>query len=680
MADTNELHQLLIAADKAAQSGNQQAAADVNTLLAQIDASKQDAPPPDKYRQEAAADYEKQRAAGIPLGDDYTTRVQRGVGMGVSDEIGAALATPWNAYKKWDSGKGVLDNIGEGYKYAKAKEDYWADKAAEKTGTLGTVAEMAGGIIPTIALAPLSWTTKLDSAATLGARAIAGAKDGAILGAISGWGGGRGLEDSVKGGVVGGVAGGAVGGALPAAVDAVRWAAKPVTSWASRMRGAEKFGDRQTAQAVMEAGKTPRAVEREVQSALRSGHDGYTVADAVGKPAQDRLRSVVSSPGDASSKVMGALDARQADQTGRVSQFLADALDATLTAAQQKSAIEATRKAAADVAFPAARNNAGRVNLKGAVKTIDDLLAPSASGGRVLNNANLADDSVEKIMGGFRSRLTDGKVTLSDYNAAERLYHDLSDAAFKNRGTNLGRHLSALKRSVSDAMEKASKGFKAANAQSSMYHGMEDAVDFGATNALKRTRVSDALDVFGKLNPEQRAPHNVGFADKLITALPDKPGADATQNLLGKQVNAKIGAFVSPDKARDLSQRIGRESVMSKTRSTAGGGSSTSKNLNFDAEIDNAGAVSDIARGNWLGAASKFIGRSGNALTGKTEPVRSRMADILMMGQATPGEITNILSKPLASLNRKEMLIRMLISGSQGAGTTNARLANEKGN
>lgn len=647
---------------------------------------------PDKYQQAAEADYTKREKAGMPVDPGHSRLVAQGLTLGTADEILAAATTPLEMISQ-----GTWNPI-EGYRYAKAKEDYALKRLKEDKGWTGTAAEVAGGVGAAVMLAPLSATAKLAKLATsapttlgarqtavlaagvpakLGARTVASIKDGAVLGGVSGWGGGDGLEDSLKSGAIGTVAGGAVGSAMPLASDIVRAAAKPVTSWVSRMRGTEKFGDRQIAQAAMEAGKTPAQIERAVMVANARGSEGYNVADALGKPGQDRLRSVVSAPGGSAAKVNKALDARQADQGGRAGTFLADALDAPRTALQEKTALEATRKTAANIDFPAARAAAGRVDMKPAIAAIDDLLAPSKAGGVVPKSPQMADDSIERVMHGFRARLTDGKKTLTDYNAADRLYQDVSKKAFDNRGTPIGRHLSNLKMAMSDAMEAASPGFKAANAKSSMYRGMEEAVDIGSAQAAPKIRAEDAKNTFTALKPEQRGPYRVGLADRLISSLPNQPGADATRNLIGKRVQDKITDAAGQRKASLLRRQLDREHTMSQTRATAQGGSSTTKNLNIDAAVDGADILVDAGRGKFMSALVKGVSRVGDPLTGKTEPVRARMAEILMMGKATPGEISSILAKPFEQLDRKEKLILMLLRGTQGAGSTGARMATE---
>jgi hypothetical protein len=139
------------------------------------------APPPDKYQAAAIAERERLRAAKVPLPEGLTRRVSSGPLLGWGDEIGAAMTTPFEMARHgtWDPR--------EGYKYGKAREVLASKAADAKTGVVGDVAEVVGGL----ATLPGNVIARQASAALGGGRAarMAGyGAEGALLGGVQGAG------------------------------------------------------------------------------------------------------------------------------------------------------------------------------------------------------------------------------------------------------------------------------------------------------------------------------------------------------------------------------------------------------------------------------------------------------------------------------------------------------------
>lgn len=176
---------------------------------------KYDAPaapiaPPDKYQQAAIAERQRLQAAGVPLPEGFTRRAAAGPFLGWADEINAATMTPFEMARQgtWDPR--------EGYRYAKARETLADVEAAKKTGVLGDVAEIGGGV----ALLPGQVFSKPLAAAIGGggkgvlpaaARVGAYGTEAATLGAIQGAGSAETVQDipreALRAGAVSGVLG-----------------------------------------------------------------------------------------------------------------------------------------------------------------------------------------------------------------------------------------------------------------------------------------------------------------------------------------------------------------------------------------------------------------------------------------------------------------------------------------
>jgi hypothetical protein len=179
------------------------------------------APPPDKYQQAAIAERDRLQQAGVPLPEGYTRRLMSGPLLGWGDEIGAAMMTPFEMARQ-----GTL-NPAEGYRYAKARETLADQAAQEKTGTLGDVTELAGGL----ATLPGNVFGR-EAAAALGgggrgvlpavARMAGYGAEAGTLGAVQGAGTAPTVEDIPRNALMGGVLSGAMGAPFGAFANVAR--------------------------------------------------------------------------------------------------------------------------------------------------------------------------------------------------------------------------------------------------------------------------------------------------------------------------------------------------------------------------------------------------------------------------------------------------------------------------
>jgi hypothetical protein len=272
---------------------------------------------PDKYQQAAIDEQADLKAKGIDSGAGYTRRLAHGATLGADSTILAAALSPLEAIKR-----GV--GLGEGYNYAKAREDQIMGDARANTGWLGTGAELLGGGVAGGGLAKggLTATRFLSSASPiLLGRTAALSADAAGLGAVTGFNEGNGLRDRLEHGAQGAVVGGLIGGALPIAGTTAKAIASPfLANIAAAIN--------QVARAIMESGRPTSEIANDVVSAANEGQGVFTVADAMGNSGQRMLSTTARAPGEGRTAVVNFLEGRQGTQGRRVSNALAEGFDA----------------------------------------------------------------------------------------------------------------------------------------------------------------------------------------------------------------------------------------------------------------------------------------------------------------------------------------------------------------
>ena len=419
MADTSALERALVNADAAGDVAAAQAlAGEINRL--RVDA------PPDKYQQaaidekatgggdttvNAAGRFLRNAVVPAPLRmmagavDDLTggklgaiaRTGQQGATLGAGDEIMAALETPAEMYRR-----GTLDPR-EAFNYAKAREDLSLSDARNKAGIAGTVAEIAGGGATGALAAPFGAARFLSSAPSLLGRTAALGADGAAFGGITGFNEGNGFAERFGNAGQGALIGGLVGGALPTVGVVAKGAVSPFISNIMARVNPQGTAEKQAARAIIESGRSTDDIARDVMTAANEGQGVYTVADALGNSGQRMLSTVARAPGEGRTAVVNALDGRQGTQGRRVSNALAEGFEAPETALRTEARLTGARDDAADIAYGAARNDAGAVDVTGTIARIDRTLGPAAD--QMLSNSGstAANDSVVWKPGEARS-------------------------------------------------------------------------------------------------------------------------------------------------------------------------------------------------------------------------------------------------------------------------------------
>jgi hypothetical protein len=130
----------------------------------------------------------------------------------------------------------------------------------------------------------------------------------------------------------------------------------------------------------------------------------------------------------------------------------------------------------------------------------------------------IANDSIETALQRFRDRITDGRSTLSDFTAVQRVRGDLSDAvqsALRSGHGNRARLLRGVLREVDRALENASEGYLAANQRFAQASRDIEAVQAGRGAAM-RGWTEDTIPAFRALTPRGQQAFRAGYADPLI--------------------------------------------------------------------------------------------------------------------------------------------------------------------
>lgn len=600
-------------------------------------------------------------------GISLLNKVGQGVTMGWGDEAAAGLKAAAGAVGDAVRGFGNPNSGGPGfskrYELEKAMQDELLKDAADKTGALGTAAEIAGGVgggvLAAGALPVLRGTSVLSKIGL-------GAAEGAGYGAVSG----AGMADSGKrlqGAGTGAAIGGALGGALPAVVEVVRHspvqgAINTYKAW----RDPRGFAEGKVLQSIERSGQSFDDLTNRMTQAAQEGQGNYVLADALGPSGGKQLSSLVKQPGDNADAALQFLRDRQTDSGRRLSGFVSDAFEAPQTAEQFRGSVTAAREAADAVNYPAAAEGAGRVDMNPVADIIESIRNPSGVPGQMPVGQSEARPSVERVL-----RLIDGVKSgnAGDFNAALDAKQQIGDAigeAVRAGRTYEASQLMQVKQALDEGLSNASSGYRAANDTHAGFRQIERAVDAGA-DVTPRARPQDVINDFNNMSIGEQQGFRHGYADRLISGMGGKPGVNKAAPLTGDFAQQEIGAFAAPGRADQLLRQIQREDQMSNLYSKATGGSPTFELFANAADGGQAASAAQNAlSGNVMGMAkdlgSLLVGGGGN-----TEGVRSHIIDILLNNRLSqPSPVT---SNPTGVMNFIDMLRRFEAAQAAGAAT-----------
>jgi hypothetical protein len=607
------------------------------------------------------------RAAAVGIG------LGQGAGFGLMDEATAALSVPFGG--DYNYNLGVM---------REAEKRAASDHPAAYYGGMIT-----GGVGTGVSLARngLSLATNAANAGKgLGKVAFGSGVDGAIFGAAQGFGSSEGgLENRTGGAGSGLLIGGSMGLAAPLAVAGVSAAAKPLLAPIAARINPEKYADQAINTALSRSGSSQQKVRQALQNAIADGQDQFTMADALGHSGRRMLSTVVRNPNEARQEVFEQLVKRQTGQGDRLANTLAEGFGASDTAAQRSAYLTEARDALANQNYRAARQNAGSVDLSGVIQHIDDTIRPGVQ--QIVSPADdIAGDSIERALTGYRNRMTDGRSVLSDFNRALNLKTDVSDAVQRAQRAgegNRARVLGMLNAQLDRSLENASPAYRSANDTFKSQSKVIDAIETGAQAASSRMRAADNIGTFGSMSTGEQSAFRSGYADPWIgriEAASASPTTNKARMLLTEKTAQEFPAFALPSKADQMARRIAREQKMFDTAAEAMGGSKTADNLADAAEMAqfDPSVFNSLLRGDWKGAAVGTAMKGINAAKGLPPSVLSRVGKALT--ETDPQKAFNILNRAVTrkTINTQQRdMIRAMILGS-GTGATPRILGQER--
>lgn len=258
----------------------------------------------DQVQGQAGADELLQQGATLNLGDEAS---------GVGGALYNMASAPFVEGRDFDP-------IGA-YQTTRDAQRLRLEGARERTGALGTAAEVLGGFAsarPTlgpIGLGPGGRTVweGAPNAPTLGGRMAQGARVGAPIGALAGFGSGEGPQDSILQGALGGFGGASLGAGLPLLGAGATALAGGVRTMAGRNPNLARST---IARAIADDGNTPAAVGAQMADAQSNGVP-YMLADS-GDNVRGLLAASARAPGSGRTLARDALDERQGGLGDRV--------------------------------------------------------------------------------------------------------------------------------------------------------------------------------------------------------------------------------------------------------------------------------------------------------------------------------------------------------------------------
>lgn len=528
----------------------------------------------------------------------------------------------------------------------RTRAEYEANRAAHPI--VSGASEIGGAVSTSIGGAGVAGKLGASVPTTLLGRAGAGAAIGAAEGALAGYGAGEGTGDRLSKAATFAALGGGIGFGAPlvaaGARSVGRQLAAPIDSLL-RSKPNTVRAARAVQSALKRSGMDPAQVQDAIDAAAREGQPQFTMADAMGNSGQRMLAGVTRTPNDARQWVTETLTGRQNSQGERLSQFIADGLGATDTAAARRAALTTARDDAADIAYKAARDGASPVDVRGALSVIDDRI-----GG--MQGSGIAGDGIDMTLSNYRGRLASqpggaafpgaSSVEMSDFSRVLGIKQDLGDKigeAVRAGRNNEARELMKLQREIDTALEAASPAYRQANDQFASASRVIDQIDAGKAASAPKVRSADVLPAYGQMTPEQQAAFRAGYADPVLARIEAAPvGVNKARPLTSGKAQAELPAMAKDGPL--LQRQIARENTMFETGNAALGGSKTADNMADAAESAsfNYGPLLNVLQGNWKTAASQLGPTITNAMQGRNSATQELLARQLM-GRNVQGAI-----------------------------------------
>lgn len=508
-----------------------------------------------------------------------------------------------------------------------------------------------------------------NAGGTLGARALAGAREGAAYGAVAGFGEGEGgaTERALNSGR-GALFGGAVGAAVPGLVDAGAAVLRGATTPFRAVMQPQAVGREKMAEALMrdvsgEGAGQPGygAAFNRLTQRLDAGNaagKNMMLADVGGENTRNLLRSATNQQSTGAERLRKTLDTRQGGQWARIERDMADTLADPREFAESVGDIVARRRSEAGPNFEAAM----AVETPMTPRLSSVLQRPTMQNVLQIAERRLADEGEAIGLQTRTAALHRAKVELDTQIGSARRAQQMGNTP--TAGMDL-RTLTILKRDLMRAIDNPTyrRALDAYAGDSALIGAAEDGFERALTMHTEEIRQTIA----GLTTEAEREMWRLGAARALAGKVRQgNVTRDRTEGVFSSpDMQMRLRAIMPNQRAfREFQRSLVLEAKMADTRKAVQGNSTTAKQL---AQADEAGQPMRMA----VGAAQAATGRFEPALNllGRTA---QRFSGI------TPSTANEIIS---AAMERDPVAVRRALQTAMrtagNASAARARVAQE---
>jgi hypothetical protein len=625
---------------------------------------------PDEVPPEAPPKYEVVEPGHKPSVDDLVAGFRKQMEPSQALSHGAASGASFGMFNRgmglYDYLTGAAPSYGEGVDKRAADEAALAaaHPAAHLTG------QLAGGAATGVGAARSGYTLSKAGMPLL-ERMVYGSAEGGLYGAVAGAGNtySGNPMDYISNAGTGTLIGAGVGTALPAAVAGAGWAGGKAAQPFNFARDTGNVVRDRVAKAMFDAkGKTAAGIDTDIQSAEAAGQPGYSIVDAIGKPAQRELAVVAKQQGPARDLADTTLTPRTQAAPMRRAGEIDKALGVQGTAKQAEAALLNKAQTEAGPLYETAMEKgpvhndviaeglAHPIMKEGLRRGVHIQSVENAMTGKPFNPTDAAitgfNEAGDPIIGGVPNMRT--------LQTAKVGLDQMIEGSFKDgRPTSYTRALTGFKNRLLEQIDAINPDYAKARATFAGPMSVRDAVDAGRDMASPTARFADVLDEFRANDPNLQQGNRIGIANQLNAQLErgQTPSQLLPRSQQGTNILNELSLYQGPNKpaagAAQVEPNAGgvpgenqwrtfmnREDAMARTNQQALGGSPTFENLADAAAqqsaIPKVGGA--LVRGDVKGAlghgweAAKAIGR------GETEATRHEIAKALLLRSSDGAE------------------------------------------
>jgi hypothetical protein len=491
-----------------------------------------DAPPapemdPITQKATALADYQEKIGFGKGSGDLFINQF----GFGLQDKIDGVAGAVGGGLTRLGLGKEqpwTGASLAEDYAISRRATEILEQRAKERTGALGTAAEIGGAILTGTAL-------RAPAAATAGARILQTGKEAAKLGTIQGAGNSE--AESLTGvagdALTSGALSAVLGAGLQGGLEVARPLIKGATAVGRSVRGLTDNTDARAARRVAQALEADNMTAGKAAGRMQRG--GSSLINVADENTMGLGRAAAARPGPGRTMMNRSLDAQQATRATRAMDAVGDGLSSN--AAQpfnrQVASMIQQRGAQANKAYQAAFNQNFS---KGHSMAFDSLqkrvpaeamrnaLKVAQAEGRPFGQQLVA--SIDDATGNVTFRRAP---SIEEWHYIQRGLRSSMDSAYRSGAGEVGTAYKSLHRELLNAMDAANPTYKMARQAYATQSQLLDALNRG--REIMKPAILNNLDQladdFTRLSKPEQDMMRLGLSRALedsISSTPDQAG------------------------------------------------------------------------------------------------------------------------------------------------------------